>query len=130
MLPRSMFPRSMPPRLTRLLGTRRQPAPTPVRYRALGKASRRRRAVLARDRRCRVPGCTHAMYLDVMSFRISGLPLPELQRFFLLDEAELAVRQIVRRVADSRPGYPCRVSLRDGERLLLLNYEHLAVPNA
>jgi hypothetical protein len=33
-------------------------------------------------------------------------------------------------VADKRPGFPCRVSLRDadvGERVILLNYEHLPV---
>jgi len=32
--------------------------------------------------------------------------------------------------ADSKPGYPCRVTLENaepGEKLLLLNYEHLAV---
>jgi hypothetical protein len=46
--------------------------------------------------------------------------------FGLADEA-LTARGIVRRVADRRPGFPCRVSLRDadiGESLLLMNYEH------
>ena len=65
-----------------------------------------------------------------MNFQISGLPLAEFQSLFALSDAELARRNIVRRVADERPGFPCRVSLRDaepGERLLLLNYEHLAV---
>ena len=65
-----------------------------------------------------------------MNFRVSGLPLAEFQPLFALSDAELAQRNIVRRVVDERPGFPCRVSLRDadvGERVLLLNYEHLAV---
>ena len=65
-----------------------------------------------------------------MNFQISGLPLAEFRPLFALTDAELAERGIVRRVADANPGFPCRVSLADaqiGERLLLLNYEHLAV---
>ncbi len=65
-----------------------------------------------------------------MDFQVSGLPLAEFQPLFALSDAELAQRNIVRRIADERPGFPCRVSLRDadcGERVLLLNYEHLAV---
>jgi hypothetical protein len=65
-----------------------------------------------------------------MDFQVSGLPLAQFQPLFALSDAELAERNIVREVADKRPGFPCRVSLRDadvGERLLLLNYEHLPV---
>jgi hypothetical protein len=65
-----------------------------------------------------------------MNFQVSGLPLAPFAPLFALSDAELAQRDIVRRVADERPGFPCRVSLRDaeiGERLLLLNYEHLPV---
>jgi hypothetical protein len=65
-----------------------------------------------------------------MDFQISGLPLAEFQPLFALSDAELARRNMMWRVADERPGFPCRVSLRDadiGERCLLLNYEHLAV---
>ena len=65
-----------------------------------------------------------------MDFRISGLPLASFAPLFALSDAELAERDIVRKVADKKPGFPCRVSLRDadsGERLLLLNYEHLPV---
>ena len=65
-----------------------------------------------------------------MDFQISGLPLADFAPLFALSDGELAQRNIVRRVADESPGFPCRVSLRDadpGERLLLLNYEHLAV---
>jgi hypothetical protein len=65
-----------------------------------------------------------------MDFQISGLPLAGFRPLFALTDAELAERNIVRRIADERPGFPCRVSLRDadpGERVLLLNYEHLSV---
>jgi hypothetical protein len=64
---------------------------------------------------------------STVSFRISGLPLAPFAPLFSLSDQELATRQIVRRIADRRPGFPCRVSLQDaepGESLLLLNYEH------
>lgn len=65
-----------------------------------------------------------------MDFQISGLPLAEFRPLFALTDSELAERGFARRVADANPGFPCRVSLEDaqvGERLLLLNYEHLPV---
>ncbi|MGH8140377.1 MAG: DUF1203 domain-containing protein [Steroidobacteraceae bacterium] len=65
-----------------------------------------------------------------MGFRISGLPLAPFAPLFGLSDAELAAHAAVRHVADTSPGFPCRVSLRDaeaGETLLLLNYEHLSV---
>ena len=65
-----------------------------------------------------------------MCFQISGLPAAPFAPLFAMSDAELAARDVVRRVADKRPGFPCRVSLRDaepGETVLLLNYEHLAV---
>jgi hypothetical protein len=65
-----------------------------------------------------------------MNFRIQGLPVAPFAPLFDLDEHALAARGVVRRMADRRPGFPCRVSLRDaepGETLLLLNYEHLPV---
>jgi hypothetical protein len=58
------------------------------------------------------------------------LPRADFAPLFALSDAELAARDVVRMVADKRPGFPCRVSLRDaepGEKVLLLNYEHLAV---
>jgi hypothetical protein len=63
-----------------------------------------------------------------MGFRITGLPASAFAPLFGLDEHELASRGAVRMVADQKPGFPCRVSLRDaepGETVLLLNYEHL-----
>jgi Protein of unknown function (DUF1203) len=65
-----------------------------------------------------------------MHFQITGLPLAPFAALFALSDAELAAQNIVRQVANQKPGFPCRVSLRDaepGERLLLLNYEHLTV---
>jgi hypothetical protein len=65
-----------------------------------------------------------------MSFQISGLPVAPFAALFGLSDPELAAHSAVRRTADTSPGFPCRVSMRDaevGETLLLLNYEHLAV---
>lgn len=62
-----------------------------------------------------------------MAFRISALPVAPFAPFFGAPDALLAEHGILRRTADCRPGYPCRVSLRDadpGETLLLLNWEH------
>lgn len=60
-------------------------------------------------------------------FRISALPREAFAPLFLLDDTELVRRGARWRVADSKPGYPCRVSLIDaepGERVLLLPYTH------
>ncbi|HYL70261.1 MAG TPA: DUF1203 domain-containing protein [Candidatus Dormibacteraeota bacterium] len=65
-----------------------------------------------------------------MSFQISGLKVTEFAALRGLSDAELAERGARRVTADHYPGFPCRVSLVDaqpGERLLLVNYEHLAV---
>ena len=63
-----------------------------------------------------------------MSFRIQGLPAERFQHLFSLSDAALATQRAVRKVADGRAGYPCRVSLTDarpGESVILVNYEHL-----
>jgi hypothetical protein len=60
-----------------------------------------------------------------MSFIINGLRPEEFQPLFDLDEDALAARGIIRKIADAKPGYPCRVTLEDaepGERVLLLNH--------
>lgn len=65
-----------------------------------------------------------------MDYRITGLDPREFVHLVPLDDAALARQRAVRRVCDSRPGFPCRVSLEDarpGERVLLVNYEHLPV---
>jgi uncharacterized protein DUF1203 len=65
-----------------------------------------------------------------MDFRIKGLDPAPFAHFFSMDDPELARRHVVRKVADSRPGFPCRISLADaapGTPVVLLNYEHLPV---
>jgi hypothetical protein len=65
-----------------------------------------------------------------MSFKISGLPYADFAPLFALSDQELRTQNARRMVADRRPGFPCRVSLRDadpGETLLLVSFEHLAV---
>lgn len=65
-----------------------------------------------------------------MDFRIAGLPIAAFKSYFAMSNAELSMRDALRLVVDRRPGFPCRVSLRDadpGEIVLLLNYEHLPV---
>ncbi len=61
------------------------------------------------------------------SFQLLGL-LPEpFAPLFALSAEQLAASGILRVTADSKPGYPCRISLQDaepGQELLLLPYEH------
>jgi hypothetical protein len=62
-----------------------------------------------------------------MTYVIEGLPVEEFRPLFGLPDAELARRNVKRMVADSAPGYPCRVKLEDvpvGESLLLLNHDY------
>jgi hypothetical protein len=61
-----------------------------------------------------------------MTFVVSGLPVEPFQPLFGLSDGELAERGVIRRIADSKPGYPCRITLEDaepGETVLLLNFE-------
>ena len=65
-----------------------------------------------------------------MDFRIRGLDPAPFARYFEMDESALARHRAVRCVADSKPGFPCRVSLADvepGSAVILVNYEHLPV---
>lgn len=64
------------------------------------------------------------------SFQLCGLTYDKFAPLFELPDDQLQERGILRRVATSRPGFPCRVSLVDaevGEELLLLPYEHQPV---
>lgn len=60
-------------------------------------------------------------------FRIQGLsPAPFMPLYGLSDD-ELARRNAKRYIADSKPGFPDRIEMRDaepGERLILVNYVH------
>jgi hypothetical protein len=66
-----------------------------------------------------------------MDFRITGLSRAPFEALFAMTDEELAAQGAVRRIADSKPGFPCRVSLQDaepGEELILLHYEHHSAP--
>src|ERR1700745_3699066 len=62
-----------------------------------------------------------------MSFRITGLSPEPFRPLFGLSDQALAAQGVRRYVADSKPGFPDRVEIRDaepGETVLLLNYTH------
>jgi hypothetical protein len=66
-----------------------------------------------------------------MSFAIRGLSPEEFRPLFGLPDDALAARGIMRRTADAKPGFPCRITLEDaepGETLLLLNFESHKAP--
>jgi Protein of unknown function (DUF1203) len=61
------------------------------------------------------------------SFQLVGLLPANFAELFELSDSELAAHNAQRVFADSKPGYPCRVSLADaelGDELLLLPFEH------
>jgi len=65
-----------------------------------------------------------------MDFRIRGLDPAPFARYFAMDDAELAHHRAVRCIADTKPGFPCRIALADadtGRAVILVNYEHLPV---
>ncbi len=67
-----------------------------------------------------------------MSFVISGLPADDFTHLFGATDAELEKHGVIRKIANTKPGYPCRVTLEDaepGEPVLLLNYESHQVKN-
>lgn len=62
-----------------------------------------------------------------MDFQINALPIDNVSHLFGLSDEALAAQSARRVIADSSPGYPCRISLRDAEMnepLILFNYTH------
>jgi hypothetical protein len=62
-----------------------------------------------------------------MGFQISGLKREQFQELLDRNDDGLAARGAKRYVADTKPGFPCRVSLLDaepGERVILLPFQH------
>lgn len=60
-----------------------------------------------------------------MGFRVTGLPAEPFQQLFGLSAEELSKHGVKRYIADEKPGFPCRIEMRDaepGEPLLLLNH--------
>lgn len=63
-----------------------------------------------------------------MIFKIQALPYDTFAPLFALTDTELTARGARRVVADTAPGFPCRVSLQDalpGTPLVLVNHTHL-----
>jgi hypothetical protein len=64
-------------------------------------------------------------------FQISPLPSAQFSHLYGRSDADLRTLGVIVKTADSKPGFPCRVTLRDaepGQRMLLLNYEHQDAP--
>jgi hypothetical protein len=60
-------------------------------------------------------------------FQISPLHSRQFSHLFGKTDQELAALGVVAMTADAKPGFPCRISLRDaepGERVLLFNHQH------
>src|SRR5260370_12463537 len=60
-----------------------------------------------------------------MSFRISGLSPEPFQHLYGLSDAKLADLRVTRYVVNEKPGFPCRIEMRDakpGETVLLMNH--------
>lgn len=60
-----------------------------------------------------------------MTYRIQGLDPDQFVPLFAMSDAELQAQGAVRRTADAKPGYPCRITLEDaepGETLILVNH--------
>ncbi|MEO1322710.1 MAG: DUF1203 domain-containing protein [Pseudomonadota bacterium] len=63
-----------------------------------------------------------------MNFQISALSERLFSHFYGATEEQLRKAGAQRVIADSEPGFPCRISMRDakiGESLILLNFTHL-----
>ncbi|AYV66155.1 MULTISPECIES: DUF1203 domain-containing protein [Niallia] len=61
------------------------------------------------------------------NFQFIALQDNEFNDLFLMDEEELINIGAVKMIADKKPGFPCRVSLKDaeiGEEVILLNYQY------
>lgn len=68
-----------------------------------------------------------------MHFRISGIDPAPFQHLFAMSDDELMAQRAKRYVADSKPGFPCRISLEDaapGELVILAPYTHQTAATA
>ncbi|MBL4629777.1 MAG: DUF1203 domain-containing protein [Paraglaciecola sp.] len=64
-----------------------------------------------------------------MTFQFHSLAAQQFSHLFALSDDKLQKLGVAVYYADANPGYPCRVTLQDaqlGDKLLLLNYQHLA----
>jgi hypothetical protein len=76
-------------------------------------------------------GRTTPQLEEAMTYRIEGLGRDAYARLLELDDEALALRNARRVIADSKPGFPCRVTLEEaepGESLILFNHVSHDVP--
>ena len=62
-----------------------------------------------------------------MSFQIHALSAGQFEPLFALSDEELTKIRARKMTVDTKPGFPCRVSLADaeiGESVILLNFKH------
>ncbi|MEO7802331.1 MAG: DUF1203 domain-containing protein [Ginsengibacter sp.] len=62
-----------------------------------------------------------------INFQIKALPAENFNHLFNLDKKELKNLGAIRMTVDKKPGFPCRVSLKDaevGQEVLLFSYQH------
>ena len=60
-------------------------------------------------------------------FKIKEIAIDKVAHLFELNSKELEKREIHTIIADSNPGFPCRVSLKEaniGEKIFAFNYQH------
>ncbi len=65
--------------------------------------------------------------LENIPFQVVALPVDQFSHLFSLSDTELLELGARRCIVDTRPGYPCRVSLTDaqlGERVILVPFTH------
>ena len=65
-----------------------------------------------------------------MSFQIRALAADTGQHLFDLSDGQLRSKNARKVTVDAKPGYPCRITLRDaeiGEEMILMHYQHLDV---
>ena len=63
-------------------------------------------------------------------FQVQAIEAPTVQHFFELDDQQLAAQGALRKIVDQKPGFPCRISLKDaeiGEEVILFPYAHHTV---
>ena len=68
-----------------------------------------------------------------MHFRVSGIDPAPFQHLFAMSDDELARHRAKRHVAETKPGYPCRISLEDaepGEAVILAPFAHQTASTA
>ena len=67
-----------------------------------------------------------------MTFQIQPIDVSPFRHLFALSDKGLEAQGARRMIADKKPGFPCRVSLKDadvGATMILCNFKHLDLPS-